>query len=289
MHSRRVAGLASRQHGVVSRSQLLAAGMSAREIVVWQRHRRLHPLHRGVYAVGHRALTRRARWMAAVLAAGPGAVLSHRSAAALWGVRDGHAIEVTAPRQCRRPGITAHRAALRPDETTTHDGNPVTSAARTLFDLAAVVSRHQLERAIAQAEFLRLTGPLSLDALLTRYPGARGAAPLAAVTTAQQPLDLTRSELESRFVAFLDAHGVARPRTNVNVEGAERDCVWPRARLVVELDGRAAHATPAAFERDRARDRALTRAGWRVVRITWRQLHDDPERLAQDLLVLTRG
>jgi predicted transcriptional regulator of viral defense system len=283
-----VAGLAERQHGVVSRSQLTELGLGRGAINRRIQRRRLHVVHPGVYAVGHRRLTVQGRWMAAVLAAGPGAVLSHRDAAALVGLRPSarRLIEVSAPRRCRRPGIHAHVACLPPDEVTTHDGIPVTTVARTLLDLAAVLPRQQLKRAMEQAEVLRLADDTSVDALLARYPRRSGTAALREIRRAGLTKTVTRSEFEERFLALLDAYDLPRPMVNCVVEGLEVDFHWPEQRLIVELDGRAAHHTTTAFERDRARDRALQTAGWRVVRITWRQLHRESARIAADLLRL---
>ena len=169
-----VAELARRQHGTVARAQMLALGMGAGAI----KHRlacgRLHEVHRGVYAVGHSVLSMRGRWMAAVLAAGPGAVLSHRSAAALWGIRNGTAIEVTTPHRVRRPGIRARGATLPPDEITTRAGIPVTTVARTLLDLAAVLARHDVESAFHEAEYQHRTDLISLDAPSRTTPAAEG-------------------------------------------------------------------------------------------------------------------
>jgi predicted transcriptional regulator of viral defense system len=172
---RSVAALAGRQHGVVSRTQLLDLARGYRGVDYRIARGLLQPVHRGVYAVGHRRLTQNGFFMAAVLAAGPGAVLSHRSAAALWGMRrtSRAAIDVTAPRRCRRAGIEAHRAELSPDEVTVHDGIPVTNLARTLFDLAAVVTAQQLKHALNQAEIRRLASPVSLAALIARHPRRR--------------------------------------------------------------------------------------------------------------------
>jgi predicted transcriptional regulator of viral defense system len=289
-----IAALAGRQHGVVSRVQLEAIGL-ARGAIGWRlEHGRLHHVHRGVYAVGHRVLSPRGTWMAAVLAVGDDAVLSHRSAAALWGIRptSGSRVEVTAPRGVRsRAGLRAHQAPLGPDEVTTRDGIPVTTPPRTLLDLAAVVPPHHLERALNEAERQHLADSLSLDSLLHRHPTRAGRAALRrALERAQRGAGITRSELEDRFLAFLDLHALERPATNVPIalQGAtvEADCLWRRHRLVVELDGYATHATRAAFERDRARDRRLQAAGWRVVRITWRQLHEEPREVAAELRAL---
>jgi very-short-patch-repair endonuclease len=151
-----------------------------------------------------------------------------------------------------------------------------------------VLRPHRLERAVNEAEVLRLTDPLSVPDLLARYPRRRGSRALRrALAAAGAP---TRSELEARFLALLDRHGLPRPRVNARLQAGgewmEVDCVWEDARVIVELDGYAAHGTRAAFERDRERDRALLAAGWRVLRITWRQLHDRPGRLAAELRAL---
>ena len=287
-----MAALADRQLGVISRVQLLALGLSGRAIMRRLERGQLHPLHRGVYAVGHRVVSGRGRWMAAVLAAGPGAVLSHRSAAGLWDLRAGglNRIDVTAPRERRRPGIEVHRARLAPDEVTEVDGIPVTTVGRTLLDLAAVLPHPQIGRAVDRAEALQLTDVVPLDALLERHRGHRGTAAL------REPLErgiepaLTRSELEDRFLTFLDAHGLPRAEVNAHLQLGERsieaDFLWREQRLIVEVDGHETHGTRAAFERDRERDRILQAHGWRVIRITWRQLHDDPGAIAADLLRL---
>ncbi|MEA2390075.1 MAG: hypothetical protein QOK31_184 [Solirubrobacteraceae bacterium] len=234
--------------------------------------------------------------MAAVLAAGPGAVLSHRSAAALWSLRryDGTPEATVWPRRRSRAGLRLHAAALPADEVTEHDGIPVTTPARTLLDLASILDPSAFERALHEAEVQRLHGPLSLVDLLTRHAGARGTGALRkALNRALIGIDITRSELEHRFLAFLDDQKLPRPRSNAILPLTDRtieaDCVWTPARLIVELDGHATHSTRRGFERDRARDRALQAVGWRVVRITWRQLHDDPSAVARDLRALLGG
>lgn len=234
--------------------------------------------------------------MAAVLAAGADAVLSHRSAAALWGIRETAAsrIDVTLPRWSRRrAGIAAHQAALGPDEITVRCGIPVTSAPRTLLDLASLLAPRQLERAAEQAEALALTDPLSLGDLVARHHGRPGVRALRRILDSWHVgATLTRSELEERFVSFLDARGFARPEVNAWIETAagwfEVDFLWRRERVIVELDGYMHHGTRAAFERDRARDRALQAAGWRVIRVTWRQLHDAPNEVAKELRAILR-
>jgi very-short-patch-repair endonuclease len=282
---RAIGRLAEGQHGVVTRAQLSELGLGTGAI----KHRigvgRLRPVYRGVYTIGHRLLTQRGRWMAAVLACGPGAVLSHRAAASLWGIRGGTRVEVTVPgAKHARTGIRLHRANLPADETTIHHGIPTTTVPRTLLDLGAVVHRDELRGAIRQAEQQRLSDPLWLGDVVDRYPRRPGVPALRAlIAEAQRGLGLVRSELEERFQAHLLDAGLPRPVTNVRIEDLEVDCAWPEHRVIVELDGRATHDLANAFEADRARDRRLQAAGWRVVRITWRQLHDTPAELEADL------
>ena len=228
--------------------------------------------------------------MAAVLVA-EGAVLSHGSAAALWGIRrdERSAVDITVPRALRRRArLEIHQARLPPDETTTHHGIPVTTPARTLLDLAAVVPPHHLERASTEAEIRRLTSPTSLADLVARYPTRPGTRALRRLLARRAiGRTITKRELEASFLAFLDAHAIPRPRTNVIVDldpkPAEVDCLWPAHRLVAELDGFATHGTRSAFEADRERDRALLLAGYRVTRITWRQVTGDETALARAL------
>jgi very-short-patch-repair endonuclease len=220
---------------------------------------------------------------------GPESVLSHRAAAAHWGLRPYNGVEVILERRRHsRRGIVVHQLTLRADEITSERGVPITTPHRTLFDLAAVLPRANVERAIHQAELRRLYDRLSLPDLLDRYPSRRGSATIRAIL--QDGVSPTRSDLEADFLAFLRAAGLPSPAVNapllihgVPIEG---DCVWRDARLIVELDGRATHGTPAAFESDRARDRKLQALGWRTARITWRQLTDEPEAVAYDLKAL---
>ena len=273
-----IAAFASSQHGVVARAQLLCAGVGPRAI----RHRvdagRLHPLYRGVYAVGHRVLSQRGHWLAATLAVN--GVLSHRSAGALWRVRPWTGrIELTVRTgSARRPGLLVHRAALAPDEITTHEGIPTTTPARTLLDLAAVLDRAALQRAINEAEILRLDGP---HALAARYPTKRGTKALRSLA----PPMHTKRELEARFALFLNDRRFPTPRTNVLIDGHEVDAVWPDKHLIVELDSYTFHSPRQAFEDDRRKDRHLIANGWTVIRVTWRDL-DDPEALARELRAL---
>ncbi|HVS28036.1 MAG TPA: DUF559 domain-containing protein [Solirubrobacteraceae bacterium] len=204
-------------------------------------------------------------------------------------MRSTQRVEVTAPRR-RRLGraVTAHNHSLAADEITTVRNIPVTTLPRTLLDLAAVVPTRQVERAANEAEVRRLGDPSSLADLVERHPRCRGVGAIKAIlANSRLGFEITRSELEGRFRDVLVAAGLPAPELNAPLFVAGRwiecDCVWRAHGLVIELDGRAAHGTAAAFERDRARDRALHTAGWRVVRITWRQLHDDRAKLAADL------
>jgi predicted transcriptional regulator of viral defense system len=282
-----IARLARRQHGRVARRQLLALGLGADAIKYRLARSRLHVAYAGVYAVGHDAPTREAVWMAAVLAAGEGAVLSHRDAAALWAIRTSARtqVEVTTPRgQHPRRGIQFHRSSLPSDEVTTEDGIPVTTVPRTLLDLATVLRPRQLERALNEAEALRLWDDLSLLDLLRRYPRRAGSRAVRAVLEERNAgVKIIRSELEVVFLEFLDRFGFPEPELNAEVEGFEVDAVWREQRVVVELDSRSFHMTVAAFETDRERDRRLQAAGWRTIRITWRQLERDAAQLSDDL------
>jgi very-short-patch-repair endonuclease/predicted transcriptional regulator of viral defense system len=278
MRAEIVARLAARQHGVVARRQLEATGMSASAVGRWAAEGRLHRVHRGVYAVGHPILTANGRRMAAVLAVGPGAVLSHASAAALWEIR-----RTSAPRidvavrgtggRAKRSGLRIHRTpTLQADEITGHQGIPVTTPSRTLLDLAATLPRRALERALDEAEVLELYDLSSLDALARAHAGERGAAALQRALDLDGDPALTKSELEERMLALCEAHGLPRPRVNVDVAGLEVDFVFADQRLAVEADSWTYHRTRRAFERERERDAILARAGYRTLRFTHRQL-----------------
>jgi len=228
--------------------------------------------------------------MAAVLACGARAVLSHRTAGQLWGIvpRAGTVPEVTRAGFFRqRPGIVCHRSDLSPDECGELLGIPVTSVARTQFDPAAVLPKRGLERALHEAEVKGLTDRLSLWDLLERHPRRRGAANLRALLGAKAPAGITQTELEELFVEFLDEYELPRPRLNATLPVRGRllrpDCMWSEPRLLAELDGREAHGTEEAFESDRQRDRILLVEGWRSTRITWRQLRGERVELAADL------
>jgi very-short-patch-repair endonuclease len=277
----RLAKLAERQHGVVSRGQLLELGLGKSAIGDWVKRGRLHGVHRGVYAVRYPTLTRNGRFMAAVLACGEGAALSHFSAAVLWGMLNewGGAIHVTSDARRRRPGLVVHEASLGGGEVRKRAGIPVTAPARTLIDLADVAPRRTLERAIDEAEYLRL----DCTGLAPRH-GRRGNGTLSSVLAVHRPGSTrTRSELEEMFIRLCDSHGLPRPEVNVHVEGYECDFVWREQRLIVETDGAAAHSGERRRVRDLERDAELAAAGWRVIRITYERLLREPERVADQV------
>jgi very-short-patch-repair endonuclease len=289
----RIARLAERQHGVIGRAQLLALGLGRGAIESRLRRGWLHAVHRGVYAVGYRNLMAKQSWMAAVLACGSSAVLSHGSAAALWDLRRSTAANIhitvsSGAGRSRRPGIAVHRSpGLTDDEVTVHDAIPVTTVERTLLDIAADFAPGPLERAVERSVILRLFDLHAVNATLARHPKRKGALALrAVVSTLHDEPQLTRSELEAFFCDLCEAHCLQRPQINQVVEGLTVDFLWPDRRLVVETDGRATHGTPLAFERDRARDAALVLAGYRVVRFTYRQIVYEPERVARTVLAL---
>jgi very-short-patch-repair endonuclease len=237
-----------------------------------------------VYAVGHLSLTRNGHFMAAVLACGDGAALSHFSAAVLWGMLGdgGRAIHVTAEARRRRPGLKLHEAALRTEELAKRAGIAVTAPARTLIDLADVAPRRTLERAIDEAEFLRLdcTG-------LAPKHGRSGCGLLMSVLSHHRPGSTrTKSPLEELFIALCDRYKLPRPEVNVYVEGYECDFVWREQRLIVETDGGAAHGTTRAMQRDPVRDADLMVAGWRVWRLTYERLFREPDAVAEQLMRL---
>jgi very-short-patch-repair endonuclease len=295
-HSRRpdlsIAAIAGRQHGVISLVQLRDLGLSLDEI----RHRLdlgwLRRIHRAVFAVGYEPLTREGHWWAALLAAGDDAVLSHWSAAALWGLvpEPDEDVHVTVPGVQRRPaeGLVPHRNRLDEAATTVHLGIPTTTPLQTLVDLAATADLPVLERAIRQAEYEHLTSAAALAAAVADLEGRGGVRKLrTALAQVTEAPGVTRSRLESRFLAFLRRHSLPKPKLNVAMQVGDRwievDCVWEDRRVIVELDGRAAHTTGAAFESDRARDAALTAAHYRVIRVTWRRLREDAANLAAEL------
>jgi hypothetical protein len=233
--------------------------------------------------------------MAAVLASRGGAVLSHTSATALWGIWGGGSgvVHVTLPRKTRSGrSIRRHFAALSEDEVAVMEGIPVTSAARAVLDLAADKGEAAAEAALREMEYLGIYGPVSLPALLDRHPRHRGTPIVRRCLERlrEDPGGRIRSTLEQLFLPFLDQHHIPRPRLNAWLDEGEHryqvDCFWPDARLIGELDGFKSHGTKRAFRKDRKRDRRLGVRGFQVVRITEDQLLDEPADLAADLRIL---
>jgi very-short-patch-repair endonuclease len=292
-----IAELAQRQYGIVSREQLAEAGVGRAAVSARMRAGRLHQLHAGVYAVGHRVVPRAGLWLAAVLATGPDAVLSHWSAAALWMIRPNarSVIDVTTPHKSRSwDGIRRHHKALPPDEVTVEEGIPVTSVPRTIFDLAATEDLDLIVAMLRESEHRNQWDQLSLPHLVQRYPGRRGVRQvrLALQRITEEPSGRKRSRLEERFAPFLRRHRLPMPRFNDWILlGAKRyqvDCHWPRTHQIVELDGWESHRTRSAFRDDRERDRRLRVAGYSVTRLTWNQLDDEPGAIAADLRALLK-
>lgn len=273
-----IARIAGRQRGVVSRAQLIAAGVSRHAIDRRLRSGSLHLLHRGVYAVGHTALHPHAPLVAALLAVGAGAAFSHLTAAVLWELlrpeRGPVHLIRAGSRPTARPGIALHRADLPATDRRRRDGLPVTSPQRTLLDLAAT-EPELLPRALNEALALRLLRPGALS--IPR--GHRGAEALRHALAPDE--GFTRSKAERALLALVLKAQLPRPQTNVWIGGHEVDAFWPAPHLlIVEVDGFATHGRRRTFEADRARDGAHLIAGYRTLRITWRQLTDRPEAVA---------
>lgn len=245
---------------------MVALGVSNQEVDRRLRVGRLHRVHQGVYAVGHRVLTVEGRWMAATLATG--GVLSHASAATAWDMlRADGAIHVTVPGDSgrkRRAGVRLHRSTtLEPDETTAHRAIAITTPIRTVLDVAATLNGRRLEQLLDRAERL-----IDFAELQRRMTGRPGSPSLRAVLSRYTVgTVVTRSELEEMFLRLCDEHGLPRPETNTRIEGMECDFVWRDARLIVEVDGFAFHRS--RFAADRERDVVLTLAGWTVLRFAY--------------------
>jgi very-short-patch-repair endonuclease len=247
----------------------------------------LHVIHRGVYAVGHPAVAPDGLRMAAVLACGPGAALSHVSAGALLGIRETVSVllDVTARTRGSRPGLRVHRAALDPRDVGTVRSIPVTAPARTLIDLADVLEPQAVARAVEEAIRLRLLTPAHLDEALQRHPGRRAIPLLTEQVERHVPgIQRTRSELERAFVRLIGEHRIQpAPRINAHIAGFEVDALWPAHRLAVELDSLEFHRTRAAMRRDYDKALALTAAGLHVLRLDWEQVTTGAAGTAQTL------
>lgn len=275
--------LALNQHGVVSRDQLVAVGYKRHAIDHRLRTGRLHPLHRGIYAVGRPHVTEHGRWMAGVLACGNGAVISHSSAAALWriGAEDRGVVELSLPSsfQRRRPGLRIHRRPpLRPRDVTAEYGIPVTTPLQTLIDMALRLDHPGVERMINEADKYNLAHPPELRKALEARAGEPGAAKLRFILD-RRTFRLTKEELERRFLPLARKAGLPTPLTGRWVNEFEVDFYWPDLGLVVETDGLRYHRTPAEQARDRLRDQTHTAAGLTPLRFTHEQVRYEPERV----------
>ncbi|MBD0281313.1 MAG: DUF559 domain-containing protein [Thermoleophilaceae bacterium] len=276
--------VAAARHRVVARRELIAAGVGSEAIRHRLANHRLFRQYRGVYSVGTPDLDRFGRWLAAVLACGYKAVLSHRSAAALWGLMRpvAGAVDVTVPGRssCRRVGIRVHATRSLPAaEVRRTRGIPCTSVERTLIDMASGPAA-DVERAVEQAFALRLLGRTRFADALGRADGRAGVRSLRRLFgRLLEELPLTRSELERRFLKLVAGAGLAAPRVNRHSAEHRVDFAWPESLLIVETDGRATHDNPYAFHQDRARDLDLELADWHVIRLTWWQVIEQPERV----------
>jgi very-short-patch-repair endonuclease len=294
VRERGLAALANRQYGAVGRWQLVELGFGAEAIKLRLESDRLHHIHRESYAVGHGRISQRGSWMAAVVAYGAEALLSHHSAAALWGlVRARGPIDVTAPlgRQGvrRRRGIRLHRCKLFDGDRTKRDGIPVTTVARTLFDLAETVDYRHFEQACEEADRLKLLRARDLERLCELGRGRRALRPVRRLLADLRAATTTRSPLEERFQAFVREYRLPPPATNVLVLGKEVDALWPAARLIAELDSWEFHSHRAAFQRDRARDTRLLVAGYCTIRVTDERLDTESPELAGEIRHLLRA
>lgn len=279
---RAIARIAGRQDNVIGRDQLLEAGLARGQIARWVAGGRMQRRHRSVYLIGPAPPTPMARARAAVMACRPAAVLSHRSAAELFGLlptTDGDVdVTVVGRNPGAEPGIRLHRiAAFGPGEVTEMRGIPMTSIARTICDLAATESRRDVEHAFQEALYRRIVTERQMEAVLKREPKRRGAPVIRALL--ENP-GMTRSERERALLKLLAAAQLPKPLTNVRLHGYLVDAYWPDHGLVLEFDGWQAHGHRAAFERDRKRDQLMLAHGLRVIRVTDRQLKCEPVAVA---------
>ncbi|MBS1894443.1 MAG: type IV toxin-antitoxin system AbiEi family antitoxin domain-containing protein [Actinobacteria bacterium] len=291
--------MATEQHGVVSTRQLARIGISRNSAWLGTEVGRLHRVHRGVYAVGHRRLTWKGWCMAAVLAAHPAKVrlghmpivASHLSAGRLWGIVrfDPEAIEVTVPkrRRSQRPYIV-HQGRVSPADRAVVDGIPVTTLARTFFDLAEGARTRTFQKMLQRAEELELLDLDEIDATLVRAPAGTGAALRRQLEIYRPEVGVIRSDLERDFQRLVTEAGLSRPSMNYFLAGHEVDAYWPESKLVVELDVFETHGSRLSFEEDRKRDEDLLLQGISTVRVTGHRLYREPEEIVNRLRKLLR-
>ena len=278
-----IAGLAGRAHGVVTRAELLRAGVTAGEIKQRLRRGALISVHRGAYRVGHRAPSREAHYTAAVKGGGTKAVLCARAAAHLWGLIKGPPPkpEIVAPSKRRLSGVITHRAATDPRDVTTRWGIRVTTIPRTLVDLASSLPESMLARAVHEAEVLHDTTPDQVEAVLLRRPTSPGARVLRRILHGGIPVTLSR--LESGFLRRLRNARLPLPETNRPVGARRVDCRWPEKRLTVELDSYRYHRSRHAWEQDRQREREARARGDEFRRYTYADVFESPAFMLAEL------
>jgi very-short-patch-repair endonuclease len=286
-----VGALADRQHGVVSRGQLLAAGQTPRVIRRAVEAGRLRSVFRGVYAVGHIALRREGWWLAALMACGEGAALSHRTAAMVWGLLTGPVLPIdviTAAAKGRKHAhITLHRMRLGPFDALVRDNLRVTTPSRTIVDLAASLEGRALRDLVERAQDLRRFDPDDIRDTLARAPRRPGTRRLHDLITVLAPdEDNARSHLERLFLALARKARLPKPVCNHEIGGHRRDFAWPDQRLVVETDGYRYHSLRQAKRRDNRRDRQPTALGWRPVRFTYEEIAFEPAEIVKELVAL---
>lgn len=280
--------LAAPQHQAVTWEQLRRVGHTRAGVKARLARGHLYRLHHGVYSFVDPALHPLVAEAGALLAIGPGAALSHRSAGAVWGIRarSDDRVDVTVAARHPRPrvGIRIHRVAeLHPTELRTREGLLLTSPARTVCDLAATETRNEVERALEEAIVARLTTEREVTAALERHGNRPGSALMRAILQSQQGTGFTRSAAERALLKLILAAHLPPPEKNVRVSGQLVDFLWRAQRLIVEVDGYQFHGHRAAFERDRKRDQTLRAAGYQVIRITWRVLQEEPFEVVADL------
>lgn len=292
-----MARICAMQQGLITLEQLEARGLTRQAVSERVNSGRLHRIHRTVYSLTPRVMTQRGRFMAAVLACGPEAVLSHRSAAYLWGLVDSweEPIDVTAPnRRGRTPGgIAAHRdGSLHPIDKTSVHGIPCTTVVRTILDFSAVEPEWKVRKVVAEAEVLKILDKAKLRALLKRSRRRRGVARLRLILDTIHPqTKRTRSELERLFLEMCAKRSVPEPEANVWLSAPDgkryqADFLWRQSGLIVEADSRRFHDTDSAFVADRKRRQQLELAGWRVSQCTWEEVETEPRRLARTVIGL---
>ncbi|MBF6621186.1 MAG: hypothetical protein ITG02_13275 [Patulibacter sp.] len=286
---RRAAELAARQHGVVSRVQLRRCDLSDRQITRATAMSRLHAVHRGVFAVGHDRLSASGQRAAAVLACGAGAALGYRAAAAHWNLRatSSPTVEIVVARTSRphHRNVKVHcHPQIEPDELTDRDGIRVTTVARTLLDLAAVLPPAALRRSVGQADVLRLFDRHAVAPLLVRHRHHRGRKALEAVLRTWEEPERVRSPQEETFPELCARFGFPRPAINAEVLGMEVDAVFFDHGIAVELDGYAFHSGAIQWEDDHEKRARLVAAGWTVLAYSWRQVRDDGGGLVRETL-----